>query len=157
MVSICWRRFQRFTLSSSDVSKINPASQPEPQCPDIFLCIRIISLVTFNILWILLHFKGRRIKVTAKSIEELPRLNYLLTIRLLTFPKGGHATVVIYFLRSKFALLFLEHFRFHSFMPLLRMLLSWSQRILPQHGRLSHIINICFGGGCEVANLQGYG
>lgn len=129
-------------------SEINPASKPEPQCPDIFLHTDYFPWSRSRFLDTTTIHKDKRTLVSVKSIEFLPRCELPLDDKIVTFPKGSHATSCVLFLEIEVHSDVLGTFTAPVVYAFVENAAFCAQRILPQDGQFSHVVHIRYGGGC---------
>jgi len=131
-------------------SEIEPTFEPEPESPDIFLHTDYFP-------WPPPTFLDNRdnrtiheddhTKVSVISIEELPACNLPLDNEIVDFVYGGHATGRVLFLEVEIQSDTLGNFNAPVIYAFVENAAFCAKKILPNKGRLSHIIHVRFGGG----------
>jgi len=128
-------------------SKINPASKPEPQCPDIFLHTDYFPWRTSRFLDHSTIHKDSRTLISVKSIEELPLCELPLDEMIVDFPKGSHATGRVLFLEIEVHSTVLGTFTTPLIYAFVENAAFCADHILPQNSVFSHIVHVRYGGG----------
>ena len=131
-------------------AQFHPSTAPELQSPDLFLYTdysyypRQNSTIFENGI----IYSDDRTRVFIESVEELPKLNLPLHDSIVNSPNGGSATDRAFFLRIK-----IESNRFGSITyPVLYAFAEnetfFCKKLIPNKARISHIIQVRYGGGC---------
>jgi len=126
----------------------NPALQPDPLPPDIFLHTDYFPWSSSTFLETATVHLDERSSVTVKTMEELPRCDLPLTEAIVDFPEGGIATGRVLFLEIEFQSHIFGTFTRPVVYAFAENAAFCAKRILPLKARLSHIVHVRFGGGC---------
>jgi hypothetical protein len=129
-------------------SDINPASKPEPRCPDIFLHTDYFPWSTSTFLDSSNIHLDDRTSVSVKSIEELPRCKLPLDDQIVDFPQGSLATNRVLFLEAEISSNVLGKFLAPVVYAFVENGAFCAERVLPKGGRFSHVVHVRYGGGC---------
>lgn len=125
-----------------------PAETPEPEPPDLFLHTDYFPWSTSRFLdHRRLHFDDRT-SVTLQSFEELPRCDLPLDGKIVTFPNGSAATGRVLFMEVEVSSNVIGTFTAPVLYVFAENGAFCAKRILPNAGKLSHVIHIRYGGGC---------
>lgn len=127
---------------------LEAAAIPAPRPPDIFLHTDYYPWRTSEFLDSTTVHLDARTRISAQTIEELPRCDLPLDYALVDFPDGSVATGRVLFLEMR-----VESDRLGTFTwPLVYVFAEnaafCAERMLPQGARTSHIVHVRFGGGC---------
>lgn len=134
-------------LSSSFAQRM-PAMAIEPSPPDLFLHTDYFPWSTSSFLDSNFVYQDSRTTVLIKSIEELPRYNLPLDSKIVDFPDGSHATGRVLFLQIEVSSHVLGNFSVPLIYAFIENSVFCSQCIIPNGGKISHVIHIRYGGGC---------
>jgi len=129
-------------------SEMNPASKSEPQSPDIFLHTDYYPRSSSSFLDSRTIHQDNRTTISVESIEELPRCDLDLDSQIIDFPQGSNTTGRVLFLEINILSNVLGNFSFPVVYAFVENAAFCAKKILPNEGRLSHIVNVRFGGGC---------
>lgn len=146
--------FRDLLYLSKRFSEHMPAWMTEPAPPDLFLhtdyYFHSISKLHEGCA---IHF-DERTSVVVKSIEELPRCDLPLDPEIVAFPDGSHATGRVLFLEADVSSNVLGDFSAPVIYVFAENGAFCAQRILPNHGKFSHIIHVRHGGGCGGGGMS---
>jgi hypothetical protein len=138
--------FRDLLYLSPKYSEINPASQPEPLSPDIFLHTDYFPWGAPTFLDNQTIRLDDHTNISAKSIEELPRCDLPLDPRIVDFPKGSIATGRVLFLEVDVQSDVLGNFSCPVVYAFVENAAFCSEKIIPQQGRLSHVVHVRYSG-----------
>lgn len=142
------RDFRALLYISEKYAELNPASSEEPKSPDIFIFTDYWMCGGTNFLDTPLIFKDDNTKITVLSSELLPDLSLSLPSDIVDFPEPHEASNKVAFLNVRVEsdeLGIIEIPVIYAFVVNEEFM---SKVILPNNGKLSHIIKIRYGGGC---------
>lgn len=140
--------FRDLLYLNPQYSKVNPASQPDPQAPDIFLHTDYFPWYSSTFLDTLNLYLDERTNVCVRSIEELPPCRLPLHNGVVDFPKGSRATGRVLFLDISVCSETLGIYSAPVVYAFVENSAFCAERILPLEGVLSHVIHVRYGGGC---------
>jgi hypothetical protein len=140
--------FRDLLYLNPQYSKVNPASHPDPQAPDIFLHTDYFPWSTSTFLDDINIYLDERTNVGVRSIEELPPCRLPLDHAIVAFPKGSLATGRVLFLDISVCSETLGIFSAPVVYAFVENEAFCARRILPLGGALSHIVHVRYGGGC---------
>ena len=129
-------------------SEMKPASKAEPQPPDIFLHTDYFPWSRSLFLDNRTIHQDNRTTVTVKSIEELPKCNLPLDGQIVDFPRRSQATGRTLFLEIEIQSNRMGNFTAPVIYSFVENAAFCAERILPENGKLSHVVHVRFGGGC---------
>jgi hypothetical protein len=133
----------------------NPATMPESRAPDLFLHTNYASGSATPFTEGLEIHADERTRITVSRVEELPRCKIPLARELVSYSEQGAAAGRVFFMEVEV--------RSHRYGTYTRpVIYAFAEnagfcalRILPAHGRLSHIVRIRFGGGFTGGKASG--
>ena len=140
--------FRPLLYISSGFSKKSPPNLPEPGPPDIFLFTDYFPWTTSDFLDSYQIYKDDRTEISANIIEELPGLSMTLDEQIVDFPEGSLATGHVVFLEVKINSSVLGDYTCPVIYAFVENASFCANKILPLHGKISHVIHVRFGGGC---------
>jgi hypothetical protein len=135
-------------------SEINPPSNPEPPPPDIFLHTDYFPGSSPRFLNNQVIRPDKRTTITIKSIEELPCCNLPLDSEIVSL-QGSIATGRVVFLEVDVQSNVLGNFSCPVVYAFVENAAFCAEKILPQQGRISHVIHVRYGGGTGGGNSTG--
>lgn len=145
--------FRALLYISEQYSKLNPANSTEPAAPDIFIFTDYFMSGNSNFLDSKQIYKDEFTQISVVSAELLPELNLELPEVLIDFPKPHSATNKVAFLNVRVESDVLGTYE----VPVIYVFAVneefMSKVVLPNDGKLSHIINIRYGGGLGGGGL----
>lgn len=131
-----------------EYARINQATRPDPQSPDIFLHTDYFPWTTSTFLDSRTVHLDDRTSVTLRTIEELPRCDLPLDKQIVDFPQGSHATGRVLFLRIDIDSDVLGKFSAPVLYAFVENAAFCAECILPHDAVFSHIVHVRYGGGC---------
>lgn len=140
--------FRALLYTSEKYSELNPASSKEPKSPDIFIFTDYWMSDRFDFLDTPLIHKDENTKITVLSSELLPDLSLSLPDDIVDFPEPHTATNKVAFLNVRVESDELGTFEIPVIYAFVVNEEFMSKVIIPNNGKLSHIIKIRYGGGC---------
>ena len=138
--------FRALLYLHSSFSEMEPATQPEPKQPDIFLYTDYYPWNESTFLDTRTVHRDARTTITVKSIEELPPCRLALDNQIVDCPKGSKATGRVIFLNLEIKSDILGIFTFPVIYAFSENAAFCANKILANDGILSHIIHVRFGG-----------
>ena len=126
-------------------------SQPtrlDPSLPNIFLHTDYFAKAFLQFIDNRTLHIDKRTSVIIKSLEELPRCDLPLDSQIVHFSSGSTATGRVLFLEIEIQSNVFGVFTRPVIYAFVENAAFCAEKILPQQGRLSHIIHVRYGGGC---------
>ncbi len=139
--------FRDLMYLHSEFAKQNPASQPDPQEPDIFLHTDYFPWKRSKFLDTPEIYRDDRTRITVKAIEELDRCDLTLDDQLVDSPKGSVATGRVIFLEVEVSSTVLGNYSYPVVYAFVDNASFCAKKMLPINARCSHIVHVRFGGG----------
>ena len=139
--------FRALLYLHPNYSKLNPPTDNEPTCPDIFLFTDYFPWKRDRFLDSSLLFSDGRTSITVEYIEELPRLNLPIKEELVRFPEGSEATDRAIFLTVRVVSDKLGNYTFPVIYAFAVNETFYCSKMAPLKAVVSHIIHIRYGGG----------
>jgi hypothetical protein len=141
--------FRALMYLHPDYSKLNPASESEPQSPDIFLFTDYYPWHYSAFLDKRTIYSDSRTTVYIEYIEELPKLNLLpLHPELVDFPEGSIATDRALFLKIRIESHMLGSIIYPVIYAFAENESFYCKKLMPNNSVISHIVHVRYGGGC---------
>jgi hypothetical protein len=140
--------FRALLYLDPSYSKINPASELEPQSPDIFLFTDYYPWKYSTFLDHSIIYMDSRTMVIVDHIEELPKLNLPLHEELVHFKEGSQVTDKALFLKIRIVSEILGTISYPVIYAFAENESFYCNKIVPYKAHISHIIHIRYGGGC---------
>lgn len=129
-----------------EISKSSKSSEPPP--PDIFLHTDYYPWDSSTFLDTNRIYRDKHTEVTVSHIEALPRCNLPLDARIVHFTEANRATGQIVFLEVNVESDKLGRFTRPLIYAFAENASFCAGKILPNNGRISHIVHVRHGGGC---------
>jgi hypothetical protein len=140
--------FRDLLFLNSQYSTLSPSIEPDPAPPDLFLHTDYYPWSSSTFLDEPSIYEDSRTSVSIQTIQELPRCYIPLNSTLVHFPKGGSKTGRVFFLEIEVQSRMLGTFTRPVVYAFVENAAFCSKLIIPEHGRMSHIIHVRYGGGC---------
>ena len=147
-------------------SRNNPAKEPEPRGPDIFLHTDYDTIsYNLNDSWpwtaaSLLRYgniiyNDKRTSVSITSLEELPRCHLPLDPEIVHFPGRNQDSGRVVFLKISVSSKALGNFSYPLVYAFVENAAFCAKKILPNDGRISHLMHVRYGGGLGGGSSHG--
>jgi hypothetical protein len=140
--------FRALLYLDPSYSQINPATQEEPESPDIFLFTDYYPWKYSSFLDNRSIYSDNRTSVYIEHIEELPRLNLPLHEELVHFPQGSEATDRVVFLKIRVTSDRLGSISYPVIYAFAENETFYCKKLIQNNAVISHVIHIRYGGGC---------
>jgi hypothetical protein len=140
--------FRDLLYLSPRFSERVPATQIEPQHPDIFLHTDYFPWPTSTLLDLREIHLDDRTSILLNSIEELPRCDLPIDPGIVDFPGGSHVTGRVVFLDVSVTSNVLGRFSAPLAYAFVENGAFCSRKILANEGKISHVVHVRYGGGC---------
>jgi hypothetical protein len=140
--------FRALLYLHPNFSQQHPATEQEPNSPDIFLFTDYYPWKHSKFLDSRIIFADARTMVYIEHIEELPRLNLPLHKELVHFPEGSNATDRSVFLKIRIFSDKLGIIYFPVIYAFAENETFYCNKLFPNKAIVSHIIHVRYGGGC---------
>lgn len=140
--------FRALLYLHPNFSQLHPASEQEPQPPDLFLFTDYFPWQNSRFMDNRTIYSDSRTTVHIDYIEELPRLNLPLHNELVHFPKGSTATDRVVFLKIRIDSDKLGSISYPVVYAFAENETFYCKKLVPNRATISHIIHVRYGGGC---------
>jgi SAM-dependent methyltransferase len=140
--------FRALLYLHPNFSRQYPATEQEPNSPDIFLFTDYYPWQYSSFLDNGIIYSDTRTTVFIDHIEELPRLNLPLHRELVHFPEGSNATDRTIFLKITITSDKLGQISYPVIYAFAENETFFCQKLIPNKAIISHIIHVRYGGGC---------
>lgn len=140
--------FRALLYLDPSFSQLQPATEVEPQPPDLFLFTDYFPWQSSKFLDTKTIYLDNRTSVTIEHIEELPRLNLPLHEELVHFVEGSTATDRAVFLKIRIDSDKLGSISYPVIYAFAENETFFCKKLVPHEAIISHIIHVRYGGGC---------
>ena len=124
-----------------------PPKGPEPRHPDIFLHTDYFPWSESALLDTEVLYKDGRSRIKIEEIEELPPCHVPIDPEIVDFPDGSHITGRVVFLHVSVTSHKFGTFSATVIYAFVENESFCTRKILPQKGKMSHVIHVRYGGG----------
>ncbi|GAB4176030.1 MAG: hypothetical protein Kow00108_11290 [Calditrichia bacterium] len=126
---------------------LNPAPIDEPKHPDIFIHTDYFPWKRSSFLDNKILYEDDRTKIIVREIEELPKVNLPLDQEIVDFPQKNIASDRVIFMEIGIESGVLGQFNAKLIYVFAENEAFCAKKILPNDGKISHIIHVRYGGG----------
>ncbi len=140
--------FRALLYLHPNFSQLHPASEQEPQPPDLFLFTDYFPGRNSTFMDNRTIYSDSRTTVHIDHIEELPRLNLPLHNELVHFLEGSTATDRAVFLKIRIDSDKLGSISYPVVYAFAENETFYCNKLVPNKATISHIIHVRYGGGC---------
>lgn len=139
--------FRALLYLHQNYSIFDPAIQPEPVPPDIFIFSDYYPWENLRFLDSRQIFSDNDTTISVDGIEELPPLNLPLHDHIVSFPKGSLATGRVIFMNVKITSNVLGEYRYPVIYAFVENESFYCEKLVPAQAIISHVIHVRYGGG----------
>lgn len=140
--------FRSLLYLHPDYAKLQSTDYPMPAPPDIFLFTDYYPWQGSRFLDDRTIYRGNRTTVYVEHIEELPALYLKIDKSIVRFPEGSRATGRAVFMNIRVDSDVLGTIRYPVIYAFAVNETFYCEKIVPNNGKISHIIQVRYGGGC---------
>jgi len=140
--------FRALLYLHPNFSNLHPASEHEPQAPDLFIFTDYYPWQNSTFLDNRTIYSDDRTHIYIESIEELPRLNLPVHDEIVDFPLGSRATDRAVFLKIRIESDKLGSISYPVLYAFAENESFYSRKLIPNKASITHLIHVRYGGGC---------